>query len=281
MKELSGEKMEPLIQALNIPEDVCILYAGAGTGEYFTIPILKALKSAKRYVAFEIREEYLEKLVNNLAREAPFVFPDLILADGFNLPFKNETFDVVFAASYLNTIDDNESTFKELLRVCKSGGKVVSTVSTAWTSDVIHYDGYYPFAGHQRLSELMEKKGTIRRKVFADKFHRTASPGLPDYRFGEMFVRAGLKEVGFIPLPWHKSNSLNSSEKIDSIDYWINRVRRRTKLNDFYQEGMTRKEFAELLHLLRKKKEFITLNPGYKHFGWSAGINLYLTGIKS
>ncbi len=46
------------------------------------------------------------------------------VADVLNLGFKNNSFDVVFAASLLNIIPDKKNMVSELARVCKQGGKV-------------------------------------------------------------------------------------------------------------------------------------------------------------
>ena len=57
------------------------------------------------------------------------------LASALNLPFKNEQFDYVIAASLLNIISKPEVALNEMLRVCKPGGKISVLVPQAGMTD--------------------------------------------------------------------------------------------------------------------------------------------------
>ena len=47
------------------------------------------------------------------------------LGDASILPFKNNVFDAVYSFGGLGEFDDIKKSLKEMVRVCKSGGKIV------------------------------------------------------------------------------------------------------------------------------------------------------------
>lgn len=51
-------------------------------------------------------------------------------SDGVRLPFKNSTFDLIISNSVLEHVEDLQHTVKELSRVLKSGGRLLSSVMT-------------------------------------------------------------------------------------------------------------------------------------------------------
>ncbi|MDI6591317.1 MAG: class I SAM-dependent methyltransferase [Patescibacteria group bacterium] len=104
-----------------------LLDIGCGTGRY-----LNHFLSLGKTVGVDISEPMLEKARKNTKDQAI-----LIKADAENLPFKDNTFDVV-TCSYLfenlNGPKDNpKKVFKEMYRVTKKGGQIIFTVET-WYS---------------------------------------------------------------------------------------------------------------------------------------------------
>jgi len=54
-------------------------------------------------------------------------YPDIAfeVADALNLPFENNSFDVVLASSLINVLDDKQALLDEMLRVCKDDGRIM------------------------------------------------------------------------------------------------------------------------------------------------------------
>jgi SAM-dependent methyltransferase len=50
---------------------------------------------------------------------------EFFLANGYHLPFEDHYFDRVFHFGGINTFGDVKRTFREMVRVCKPGGKIV------------------------------------------------------------------------------------------------------------------------------------------------------------
>ncbi len=83
--------------------------------------------------------EFLKQCPYSRILAADFCFPMLkegthkistrsiipVTADALNLPFKNETFDVVFCGYGFRNLDDKQAGAQEINRILKPGGKVV------------------------------------------------------------------------------------------------------------------------------------------------------------
>ena len=107
----------PKIQAYI--EQICkhnftVLEAGCGSG---LISLELAMKrNLKRLVLLDIREDILEKARNNFNK---FINAEFMLGDVQNLPFRNESFDLVFNEGVIEHLDDMERGVKEMARVSK------------------------------------------------------------------------------------------------------------------------------------------------------------------
>lgn len=100
-----------------------ILDIGCNTG-ILLIPLLKKKHNVigvdNDYKVIETAKKNLmqEKLSPNRAR----------IADAKNLPFKNNSFDIVILSDILEHVSDPEKVAKESIRVLKSKGLIISTV---------------------------------------------------------------------------------------------------------------------------------------------------------
>jgi ubiquinone/menaquinone biosynthesis C-methylase UbiE len=50
---------------------------------------------------------------------------DFIISDACNLPFPNETFDLVYVKDVLHHIQNHEDALEEIIRVTKTGGQII------------------------------------------------------------------------------------------------------------------------------------------------------------
>jgi len=63
------------------------------------------------------------KMIARAKEKYPHITFDV--ADALNLPFKENSFDVVLASSLMNVLDDKQALLNEMLRVCKEEGKIM------------------------------------------------------------------------------------------------------------------------------------------------------------
>lgn len=121
----------------------------------------------------------------------------IVLDDGFNLSFADNTFDVVVNHAYLGVLSDNVAGLKEMIRVCKQGGNVSASVS-ARHFPKINWDGDCPFKDNGRLNELIEKQEKAYRKITTVSVLKqdTYWHGM---RFPKMFAMCGLINIMIHP----------------------------------------------------------------------------------
>lgn len=98
-----------------------ILEVGSGLGRYEKmIPKIAGIEYSKKFF-----EESVDKV-----RWSVF-----IRADGFNIPFLDNTFDCVFSSGVIEHYDNSLDMIKEHVRICREGGKVIITVPAKDTVD--------------------------------------------------------------------------------------------------------------------------------------------------
>lgn len=102
-------------------------------------PLLEVGASRGDFIQF-VREEYgnTEAYGVDKSQQKPHMLAEgMVIADGLALPFEDEKFEIVIARNYLSMFlydkSENETVLNELLRVTKSGGKVMANISSIET----------------------------------------------------------------------------------------------------------------------------------------------------
>jgi len=128
-KHLGGQKAtDEILKLCKIKKGSKILEVGCGTG-------LSTRYIAKKYdieiVAIDISEKMIKKAKerNKKLKNAEFM-----VADAQNLPFKNNTFDIVFTESVIAMVPNKLKAMKEFKRVAKSGG-YIGLNEVTWAKD--------------------------------------------------------------------------------------------------------------------------------------------------
>ncbi|MCX7761213.1 MAG: class I SAM-dependent methyltransferase [Candidatus Kryptonium sp.] len=103
---------------LNLVSGDKILEIGAGTG--LNIPVYP---DGKEIVCIEPKFGMIKKAIKRAEKHEKKVY--FVCSEVETLPFKSETFDVVFATFVFCEVKDPEGGFNEILRVLKSGGKLI------------------------------------------------------------------------------------------------------------------------------------------------------------
>lgn len=83
--------------------------------------------------------------------------------DGQSLPFNNRIFDVIFSCQVLEHVQDLQTVFRELARVCKTGGKFVGSTSHLEPYHSNSFGTITPYG----LQKVMEEAGFRLKKIRA------------------------------------------------------------------------------------------------------------------
>lgn len=121
-EEIERNKM---LDALEIEPNHKILEIGAGTGRDSVRIASKLGKEGELFlsdISYDIFKYAVEKFEKSTEITAN---TQLFLANGYQLPFADHSFDRVFHFGGINTFGDVKKAFKEMVRVCKSGGRIV------------------------------------------------------------------------------------------------------------------------------------------------------------
>jgi ubiquinone/menaquinone biosynthesis C-methylase UbiE len=113
----------------NVLANARIIDVGCGTG-HRVIPIAKYF-GVREYVGIDHSSASLA-VAKELAQEIEFKQCVLEEGDLFNLPFPDESFDVVISQGVLHHTSEPYRGFKELVRVCRPGGFVNIYLYNKW-----------------------------------------------------------------------------------------------------------------------------------------------------
>jgi ubiquinone/menaquinone biosynthesis C-methylase UbiE len=114
---LSNLKMELVSSFLDI-KGMDTLEVGCGGGED---SLALAAKGANP-VCIDVSSESMNLIKTNMEKFS--INGELLIADGFSLPFKDNSFDLVFNTGVIEHFKDPSGMIREMTRVCKQGGHV-------------------------------------------------------------------------------------------------------------------------------------------------------------
>lgn len=117
-----------LIQRSGIKEGMHVLDLGCGSGA-FTIFIARAVGERGKVHALDIQPDMLKQLENKLSK------PDnrdiknvkLVNSSAYELPFENDSLDLVYMVTVLQEIPDRNRALQEVRRVLRPGGFLAVT----------------------------------------------------------------------------------------------------------------------------------------------------------
>lgn len=117
-----------------ITKETRLLEAGCGsstTSLYFTPKI-------KEFVGLDISEEAL-RISRQKAKEKGIHNARFVKGDCFKMPFKDNSFDIVWSQGLLEHFDNSKDILKEKMRVCKRGGIIITSVPAKWSCHKVWY----------------------------------------------------------------------------------------------------------------------------------------------
>ena len=145
----TGEIVAELIE----PDDE-VLECACGTG------------AISKYIAPRCRELIATDMSDGMMRQAymkcrKFGNVRFGFADIMHLRFRNDRFDKVVAGNVIHLIDDPEAALRELLRVCRPGGKVIVPTYINSTGDTLRFS-----------TALLEKAGFEFKRQFDEDSYK-------------------------------------------------------------------------------------------------------------
>ena len=261
-----------------------VLDGGCGTG-VLTRFIAKGLNSGT-ITGFDISRNFVEYSNNKVIEEGLADRANIIQADGFNLSFADNTFDVVVNHAYLGVLSDNVAGLNELVRVCKRGGNVSASVS-ARNFPKIKWEGDCPFEKNDKLNELINKHEKIYQKITTVTILKQDSYWNV-MRFPKMFATCGLTNITIHP--YASGFSYNDSYWSDDFKkFMINKeigreieILESQRINTLYAEnGFFDDDFQELINLyILKQKHLFNIINNSESWDWNASMHYIVTGTK-
>lgn len=111
-----------MVDKLDLKPGAVVLETGSGTGRDSEIIAQRLGPDGRLYIQ-DIAPSFLAKNIERMRGATPHVEP--ALANGYYLPFANNSFDACFHFGGINAFADIRRAFSEMTRVTKPGGKIV------------------------------------------------------------------------------------------------------------------------------------------------------------
>ncbi len=167
----------PIVERSGIRDGMQVLELGCGSGAY-TTTVARAVGNCGRVCALDIQPAMLEQLQAKLDRPENQDIRNVQLFENsaYELPFDDETFDVVYTITVLQEIPEPGRALAEARRVLKPNGKLAVT---EWLPDPD-----YPFMsttvklGHSAGFEVDAALGNL--WTYTVRFRKSGAPAQAD-----------------------------------------------------------------------------------------------------
>ena len=167
--------------------DVC-----CGTGQ-LSLELAMTVGTAGHITGLDFSQNMLEKAREHVSGSSYQSIIDLIQGDAMNLPFEDNSFDGATVGWGLRNLPDLEKGIREMIRVVKPGGKVVSLDMAKPTLPGFK-QGYWLY--FEKLVPLMGKFWAGKAKAY-QYLHDSAREFPPQQELARIFEQAGLVETRY------------------------------------------------------------------------------------
>lgn len=138
-----------LLDRVTVPDGGRCLDVGCGLGHTSEL-LAEALPSPEGVVGLDADGDLLE-VARDRARDADGVTPEYRQGDAADLPFGDDSFDMVFTRFLLTHLPDPEPAVEEFRRVCRPGGTVA-----VQEPDFVTVGTWPPSCAYERAEELTD-----------------------------------------------------------------------------------------------------------------------------
>lgn len=157
MMVFNDDTLELLKKWIPIKNNMKILDVGCGNGEFTAF--ISNLTENSYLVGVDLDSDFINEANNKYNKDNKNNFK-FIEADGMNLPFEDNYFDIVISHTYLTSVANPQEALSEKIRVAKKEGFVAS-VTTQSFRNTMFYKGVYP----DRHKHIIEKLDNYNLKV--------------------------------------------------------------------------------------------------------------------
>ena len=282
------EEMRPYFyHCLGITPRSRVLDGGCGTGVFARY--LAAGMEEGYVTGFDINKGFIAHGISKLEELSLQDRVTLELADGYNLPYGDGSFDAVTGYTYLGVLSDCEAGLREIIRVCRPGG-TVSCVEGSTRIPAVHWHGDYPFEGADELRRL----SLLEAGIFSSFVNMTEDYNQDRdwnvFRYPKLFEQCGLGDIRIYPFAhlmcyndagriaeYGKKHALS---ELRSEMEWI-RWRFEEKEEIYKKHGFVRDDCERLIGLMLLKINYMeNCFETDRSYEWSGALNLIVTGIK-
>lgn len=278
---LLQEDMSPLaVKWCGISQGDRVLDVGCGTGCF--LRYLSGGTQGVSYTGLEIDKGFLAAAGGVMGENSV----SYVEGSAYEMPFADGSFDCVVSHTFFNCADRSEAAIQEMLRVCRSGGRI-STVSSLSLGYETWNLGYYP-------EECGWAKGIPRFQEQMARVLRKLGLGLSDYNRGRpasalprFFHEAGLRQIALHSLPRTFSLSdagLSPQIKERYVELLYEgedrRIRNIMELTDFLSY-VTAEECGAYRKALKERRDFWLAHlDDNEIWDWVGGSSLLVTGVR-
>jgi demethylmenaquinone methyltransferase / 2-methoxy-6-polyprenyl-1,4-benzoquinol methylase len=167
--------------------DVC-----CGTGQ-LSLELAMKVGTDGKITGLDFSKNMLEIAKNNISRTSYQSMIELIQGDAMNLPYENNSFDGATVGWGLRNLPDLDKGIREMVRVVKPGGMVVS-LDMAKPTLPLFKQGYWLY--FEKLVPLMGKIWAGKAKAY-QYLHDSAREFPAQQELAQKFKEAGLVETRY------------------------------------------------------------------------------------
>lgn len=270
---LSDDFIDLAVKYSGLASGMRVLEVGCGTG-YFSRYLSKGVRGV-HFTGLDIDRGFIEAALPVHGDNTC----EYIQGSAYALPFADASFDGVFSHTFFNCADQPKKAIKEMLRVCRPGGRVTAVVPMSLTFETWH-KGFYPeectwtetIEGFQRkMFQALDEMGCGTRDF---------NKGFSASKLPRFFYVSGLRDIRLCPLPRSFSLS-NSALSVSTKRAYVLQLYEgeKKKLQNIveltrFQSYVPKEECDAYLEALAQRRDFwlahLTDNSVWDWFGGSA-----------
>ena len=280
--------MEPLVRKwCGVAEESRVLDVGCGTG-YFTRllagePAKEGGKQRLSVIGIDRELPFIEYAVKRNEKEGLPV--SYVQGNALELPFAEESFDIVASHTFLTVIPQPEKALSEMLRVLRPGGILASVTPMSFLPEVMELGKYTPECTW--ANEYWSLYGVLNTAYHKINPYTEYVKGVKPALVPQFLAAHGLRKVSAYPLGklFSLSNAyMTEEEKLEWITYY--EMSELKKLDTFMELSQmnalfTQEQAQRYRDLLQEKCAWLRSHLQENSvWEWSGGANLLVTGYK-